>query len=61
MLKKESTSAMSLRPVTLKDVEEGAVNLRKVGEALATLKGDCICSFPFLNEDGTLLFNIWGQ
>ncbi|XP_051729664.1 sickle tail protein homolog isoform X9 [Ctenopharyngodon idella] len=40
MLKKESTSAMSLRPVTLKDVEEGAVNLRKVGEALATLKGE---------------------
>lgn len=45
MLKKESTSAMSQRPVTLKDVEEGAVNLRKVGEALATLKGNCICTF----------------
>uniref|UniRef100_A0A672QJ34 KIAA1217 n=1 Tax=Sinocyclocheilus grahami TaxID=75366 RepID=A0A672QJ34_SINGR len=44
MLKKESTCAMSNRPVTLKDVEEGAVNLRKVGEALATLKGD----FPAL-------------
>uniref|UniRef100_A0A673K5A6 Si:ch211-207d6.2 n=1 Tax=Sinocyclocheilus rhinocerous TaxID=307959 RepID=A0A673K5A6_9TELE len=44
MLKKESTSAMSNQPVTLKDVEEGAVNLRKVGEALATLKGD----FPAL-------------
>lgn len=44
MLKKESTSAMSQRPVTLKDVEEGAVNLRKVGEALATLKGE----FPAL-------------
>ncbi|XP_016422549.1 sickle tail protein homolog isoform X3 [Sinocyclocheilus rhinocerous] len=44
MLKKESTCAMSNRPVTLKDVEEGAVNLRKVGEALATLKGE----FPAL-------------
>ncbi|XP_073704397.1 sickle tail protein homolog isoform X3 [Garra rufa] len=44
MLKKESASAMSNRPVTLKDVEEGAVNLRQVGEALATLKGD----FPAL-------------
>ncbi len=46
MLKKESTCATSNRPVTLKDVEEGAVNLRKVGEALATLKGDCICIYP---------------
>ncbi|XP_052404786.1 sickle tail protein homolog isoform X5 [Carassius gibelio] len=44
MLKKESSCAMSNRPVTLKDVEEGAVNLRKVGEALATLKGE----FPAL-------------
>ncbi|XP_043072873.1 sickle tail protein homolog isoform X2 [Puntigrus tetrazona] len=44
MLKKESTCAVSNRPVTLKDVEEGAVNLRKVGEALATLKGE----FPAL-------------
>ncbi|KAK2900935.1 hypothetical protein Q8A67_009050 [Cirrhinus molitorella] len=44
MLKKESASAMSNRPVTLKDVEEGAVNLRQVGEALATLKGE----FPAL-------------
>lgn len=26
--------------VTLKDVEEGAVNLRRVGEALAGLKGE---------------------
>jgi len=46
MLKKESTSVMNHRPVTLKDVEEGAVNLRKVGEALATLKGDYIYIFP---------------
>ncbi|XP_059419598.1 sickle tail protein homolog [Carassius carassius] len=44
MLKKESTCAMSNQPVTMKDVEEGAVNLRKVGEALATLKGE----FPAL-------------
>ncbi|XP_042630354.1 sickle tail protein homolog isoform X1 [Cyprinus carpio] len=44
MLKKESTSAMNNQPVTLKDVEEGAVNLRRVGEALATLKGE----FPAL-------------
>ncbi|XP_058606437.1 sickle tail protein homolog isoform X3 [Onychostoma macrolepis] len=44
MLKKESTCAISNRPVTLKDVEEGAVNLRRVGEALATLKGE----FPAL-------------
>ncbi|XP_051556738.1 LOW QUALITY PROTEIN: sickle tail protein homolog [Myxocyprinus asiaticus] len=43
-LKQESTSATSHRPVTLKDVEEGAVNLRKVGEALASLKGE----FPAL-------------
>ncbi|XP_051553349.1 sickle tail protein homolog isoform X2 [Myxocyprinus asiaticus] len=43
-LKQESTSATSHRPVTLKDVEEGAVNLRKVGEALAALKGE----FPAL-------------
>lgn len=38
-LKRNSTSG-STRPITLKDVEEGAVNLRKVGEALAGLKGD---------------------
>ncbi|XP_026142239.1 sickle tail protein homolog isoform X4 [Carassius auratus] len=44
MLKKESTCAMSNQPVSMKDVEEGAVNLRKVGEALATLKGE----FPAL-------------
>ncbi|XP_063075129.1 sickle tail protein homolog isoform X3 [Engraulis encrasicolus] len=42
-LKRNSTSG-STRPITLKDVEEGAVNLRKVGEALAGLKGE----FPAL-------------
>ncbi|KAL2097412.1 hypothetical protein ACEWY4_006619 [Coilia grayii] len=43
-LKRDSTSGTTLRPITLKDVEEGAVNLRKVGEALAGLKGE----FPAL-------------
>ncbi|XP_051984109.1 sickle tail protein homolog isoform X1 [Xyrauchen texanus] len=43
-LKQESTSATSQRPINLKDVEEGAVNLSKVGEALAALKGE----FPAL-------------
>ncbi|XP_034562394.1 sickle tail protein homolog isoform X13 [Notolabrus celidotus] len=41
-LQKESTAAQ--RVVTLKDVEEGAVTLRKVGESLAGLKGE----FPAL-------------
>ena len=40
-LKRDPTSGTTSRPITLKDVEEGAVNLRKVGEALAGLKGDC--------------------
>ncbi|XP_065150979.1 sickle tail protein homolog isoform X3 [Paramisgurnus dabryanus] len=43
-LKTESSSAVSQRSVTLKEVEEGAVNLRKVGENLAGLKGE----FPAL-------------
>ncbi|XP_077413317.1 sickle tail protein isoform X2 [Vanacampus margaritifer] len=37
------TSAVSLPgqlPITLRDVEEGAVNLRRVGETLAILKGE---------------------
>lgn len=38
-LKRNSSSAQAQRPVTLRDVEDGAVNLRKVGETLATLKG----------------------
>lgn len=37
-MKRNSSSAQ--RPVTLRDVEDGAVTLRKVGEALATLKGE---------------------
>ncbi|XP_036411391.1 sickle tail protein homolog [Megalops cyprinoides] len=43
-LKKDSSSATVHRAVTLKDVEEGAVGLRKVGESLAGLKGE----FPAL-------------
>lgn len=37
-MKRKSSSAQ--RPVTLQDVEDGAVNLRKVGKTLATLKGE---------------------
>ncbi|XP_067434387.1 sickle tail protein homolog isoform X20 [Thunnus thynnus] len=40
----QKDSAASHRVVTLKDVEEGAVTLRKVGESLAGLKGE----FPAL-------------
>ncbi|KAI5616934.1 sickle tail protein-like isoform X1 [Silurus asotus] len=43
-LKRNSGSAQ--RPVTMRDVEDGAVNLRKVGETLATLKGE----FPGLQS-----------
>ncbi|XP_060729400.1 sickle tail protein homolog isoform X2 [Tachysurus vachellii] len=43
-LKMNSSSAQ--RAVTLRDVEDGAVNLRKVGETLATLKGE----FPALQS-----------
>ncbi|KAJ8277605.1 hypothetical protein GJAV_G00077450 [Gymnothorax javanicus] len=43
-LKKDSSSNTVHRAVTLKDVEEGAVGLRKVGESLAGLKGE----FPAL-------------
>ncbi|XP_046732268.1 sickle tail protein homolog isoform X2 [Silurus meridionalis] len=43
-LKRNSGSAQ--RPVTMWDVEDGAVNLRKVGETLATLKGE----FPGLQS-----------
>ncbi|XP_064188857.1 sickle tail protein homolog isoform X1 [Anguilla rostrata] len=43
-LKKDSASSAVQRAVTLKDVEEGAVGLRKVGESLAGLKGE----FPAL-------------
>lgn len=41
-LQKDSTN----RAVTLKDVEEGAVTLRKVGESLAGLKGETLKSYP---------------
>ncbi|XP_060761580.1 sickle tail protein homolog isoform X2 [Neoarius graeffei] len=43
-MKRKSSSAQ--RPVTLQDVEDGAVNLRKVGKTLATLKGE----FPALQS-----------
>ncbi|XP_058258772.1 sickle tail protein isoform X4 [Hemibagrus wyckioides] len=43
-VRKDSSSATSVRPITLKEVEEGAVGLRKVGESLASLKGE----FPAL-------------
>lgn len=36
----QKDSATTNRAVTLKDVEEGAVTLRKVGESLAGLKGE---------------------
>ncbi|XP_077100497.1 sickle tail protein homolog isoform X4 [Siphateles boraxobius] len=43
-LRTDSSPAVSQRDVTLKEVEEGAVSLRKVGENLAGLKGE----FPAL-------------
>ncbi|XP_056110152.1 sickle tail protein homolog isoform X9 [Rhinichthys klamathensis goyatoka] len=43
-LRTDSSPAVSQRSVTLKEVEEGAVSLRKVGENLAGLKGE----FPAL-------------
>ncbi|KAM9323056.1 uncharacterized protein KZ484_021142 [Pholidichthys leucotaenia] len=39
-LQRSSASSPSQLSITLKDVEEGAVNLRRVGESLAILKGD---------------------
>lgn len=38
-LRTDSSPAVSQRAVTLKEVEEGAISLRKVGENLAGLKG----------------------
>ena len=38
-LNRETSAAGGTRAVTLKDVEEGAVSLRRVGESLAGLKG----------------------
>lgn len=48
----QKDSAATHRVVTLKDVEEGAVTLRKVGESLAGLKGKMVI-FVLL---GTLVF-----
>ncbi|XP_026056909.1 sickle tail protein-like isoform X4 [Carassius auratus] len=45
-LRTDSSPAVSPRAVTLKEVEEGAVGLRKVGENLAGLKGE----FPALQS-----------
>ncbi|XP_059380425.1 sickle tail protein isoform X4 [Carassius carassius] len=45
-LRTDSSPAVSQRAVTLKEVEEGAVSLRKVGENLAGLKGE----FPGLQS-----------
>lgn len=39
LLQRSSASSTSQQKVSLRDVEEGAVNLRRVGEALAILKG----------------------
>ncbi|KAI5620613.1 sickle tail protein-like isoform X3, partial [Silurus asotus] len=43
-VRRDSSSATALKPITMKEVEEGAVGLRKVGESLAALKGE----FPAL-------------
>ncbi|XP_049603154.1 sickle tail protein homolog isoform X2 [Syngnathus scovelli] len=39
-LQKNTVSLPGQLPITLKDVEEGAMNLRRVGETLAILKGE---------------------
>ncbi|CAB1326256.1 unnamed protein product, partial [Coregonus sp. 'balchen'] len=44
-LRRDSSSGKGQLSVTLRDVEEGAVNLRRVGESLAGLKGE----FPSLH------------
>lgn len=49
-LKKDSACSTTTRPITLKDVEEGAVNLRKVGEALAGLKGESESGLTLTSE-----------
>ncbi|XP_060777358.1 sickle tail protein homolog isoform X7 [Neoarius graeffei] len=43
-VRRDSNAATAVRAITLKEVEEGAIGLRKVGESLAALKGD----FPTL-------------
>lgn len=40
MVSLQKESAAAHKAVTLRDVEEGAVTLRKVGESLAGLKGE---------------------
>jgi len=47
-LRTDSSPAVSQRSVKLKEVEEGAVSLRKVGENLAGLKGKTLKDFAFL-------------
>ena len=39
LLQQRSASSPDQLSITLRDVEEGAVNLRRVGETLAVLKG----------------------
>lgn len=50
----QKTSATTNRAVTLKDVEEGAVTLRKVGESLAGLKGETTKSIPHTGKQNCL-------
>lgn len=38
-VRRDSNAATAVRAITLKEVEEGAIGLRKVGESLAALKG----------------------
>lgn len=45
--------ASTQRVVTLKDVEEGAVTLRKVGESLAGLKGEPAKRTPTTRKHNT--------
>lgn len=49
----QKDSATTNRAVTLKDVEEGAVTLRKVGESLAGLKGETVKSYPNTGNHNT--------
>lgn len=49
----QKDSATTNRAVTLKDVEEGAVTLRKVGESLAGLKGETVKSYPNTGNQNT--------
>lgn len=49
----QKDSASTQRLVTLKDVEEGAVTLRKVGESLAGLKGKPAKRIPTAGNHNT--------